>query len=96
MTTAKLDQSVDSVRSDGAKGSIIYLRNRGTMVMPAELEITFDGGAKSVVKLPVEMWNLGPVFEYHTTDSRRVQRVVIDPRQALPDVDRRNNAWGRG
>ena len=61
--------------------------------MPAELAITFVDGATSVVKLPVEMWNLGPLFEYHLGDRRAVRQVVVDPRQALPDVDRGNNVW---
>ena len=93
MTTARLDQAVASVRSDGDKGSVIVVESRGTMVMPAELEITFADGASRVVKLPVEMWNLGSVFEYHLADRRQVRRVVVDPRQALPDVARGNNTW---
>jgi len=93
MTTAHLDQSVDSVRRESEKGSVIVIRNRGTMVMPAELELTFTDGAKGIVRLPVEMWNLGPVFEYHLADVRRVRQVVIDPRQVLPDMDRKNNTW---
>lgn len=95
MTTARLDQSVDSVKNNGDKGSSIYVQSRGAMIMPVELEITFDDGVKSVVKLPVDMWNLGPLFEYRVADRRRVRRVVIDPRQALPDVDRKNNGWGQ-
>jgi hypothetical protein len=27
--------------------------------------------------------------------SKRVQRVEVDPRRALPDVDRGNNVWPR-
>ena len=34
----------------------------GTMIMPAELTITFDDGTTQAVKLPVEMWNLGSRF----------------------------------
>lgn len=94
MTTAHLDQAIDSVTSRSGMAAIVYLRNRGTMVMPAELAITFDDGSKSVVRLPVEMWNLGPRFEFRVADMRRVRRVEIDPRRALPDVDRTNNVWG--
>jgi hypothetical protein len=94
MTTAHLDQAVDSV-SNGAGGAVIHLDNRGTMVMPAELAITFDDGSRSVVRLPVEMWNLGSRFDFRVADKRRVRRVEVDPRHALPDVDRRNNVWGQ-
>jgi hypothetical protein len=95
MTTAHLDQAVDSVVNTAGKGAVVYLGNRGTMVMPVELAITFDDGSKRVVALPVEMWNLGPRFEYRVADPRRVRRVEVDPRHALPDVDRTNNVWGQ-
>jgi aminopeptidase N len=96
-STARLDQAVDSVVNDPerAKGTTIYLRNRGTMVMPVELAITFvDGGdSPTIVRLPVEMWNLGPAFEYHVADKRMVFRVEIDPRHVLPDVNHMDKAW---
>ncbi len=93
-TTSRLDQAVDSV-STVAGGSIIHLENRGTMVMPAELAITFADGTRSTVKLPVEMWNLGSRFAYRVPEQKRVQRVEVDPRRAMPDVDRANNVWPR-
>ena len=91
-TTARLDQAVDSVTS-GPGGTVIHLSNRGTMVMPAELAITYAGGATDTVRLPVDMWNLGSRFEYHLRGTRRVTAVMLDPRNVLPDVDRRNNRW---
>jgi hypothetical protein len=94
-TTARLDQSVDSV-SRGADGvTSIALGNRGTMIMPAELAITFDDGAKSTVKLPIEMWNLGDRFVYRVPGTKGVRAVEVDPRHALPDVSRANNRWSR-
>jgi len=95
-TTARLDQAVDSVSraSDGA--TRIYLSNRNSMMMPVELSITFDDGTTSVVKLPVEMWNLGDAFVYRVTGAKGVRAVVVDPRGALPDIARSNNHWPRG
>ena len=94
-TTARLDQAIDSVatRSDG--GTSIYLSNRGTMVLPAELAITFADGRIKTVKLPVEMWNLGSRFTYRVPGVMRVTAVALDPRTALPDIDRANNRWPR-
>jgi hypothetical protein len=65
------------------------------MVMPAELAISFDDGTTSVVKLPVDMWNLGDTFVYRVPGAKSVRGVTIDPRRALPDVDRANNRWPR-
>ena len=94
-TTARLDQSVDSVTADQAGRAVVHLGNRGTMVMPAELRITFADGTAETVRLPVEMWNLGRRFDYRVPSPKAVRRVVIDPREVLPDQDRRNNAWER-
>jgi len=93
LSTSRLDQSVDSVttRTDG--GSDVHLSNRGTMVMPAELSLTFADGSRTSVKLPVEMWNLGSQFVYRVPDKKGVTRAEVDPRHALPDIDRSNNAW---
>ena len=94
-TTARLDQSLDSVSVQADKPTEIHLTNRGAMVMPAELAITFDDGTTAAVKLPVEMWNLGDRFTYRVRDAKRVRRVEVDPRKALPDIDRANNVWPR-
>lgn len=94
-TTARLDQSVDSIPSRPDGGSVVAVGNRGAMVMPAELRLTFTGGETETVRLPVEMWNLGRSFNYRVPGTRRVVRAEIDPRGALPDLDRANNAWPR-
>jgi hypothetical protein len=95
-STARLDQSVDSVAARPDGESTVSLGNRGTMVMPAELSITFADGSQSTVRLPVEMWNLGSRFVYRVPEKKRVTRAEVDPRRAMPDVDRANNVWPRG
>jgi hypothetical protein len=92
-TTARLDQAVDSVGPRNGGGTNVYLSNRGAMVMPAELAITRADGSRSLVHLPVEMWNLGGEFTYRLPPGATVTRVEVDPRGALPDTDRRNNTW---
>ena len=64
--------------------------------MPSELNLTFVDGSQTTVKLPVEMWNLGSRFVYRVPEKRRVTRAEVDPRRALPDIDRVNNGWPRG
>jgi hypothetical protein len=89
-TTARLDQAIDSV-----SGSKVYLSNRGTMIMPAELAVTFEDGTHIVARLPIEMWNLGSRFTYHVAGTKRITRAELDPRKSLPDVDHANNIWPR-
>jgi aminopeptidase N len=94
-TTSRLDQAVDSVTTTAAGQTTIVLSNRGTMVMPAELRVTFADGSAQTVRLPVEMWNLGHRFAYRVAQAKPVRRVEIDPRHVLPDQDRANNVWER-
>ena len=92
-TTARLDQAVDSVARGSDGVTSIYLSNRGTMVMPTTLRLTFTGAPAREIKLPVEMWNLGDHFVYRVPGNIPVQSVEIDPRGAMPDIDRSNNRW---
>lgn len=89
-TTARLDQAVDSVAIVQG-GQKVFLSNRGTMTLPLELELTYAGGATERVRLPVEMWNLGPRFAHRVRGEKQVTGVVVDPRAVLPDVERSNN-----
>jgi hypothetical protein len=93
-TTARLDQAVEAViQGDAETETEIHLRSHGAMLMPVELAITFADGAVQSVKLPVEMWKLGPDFAYRLPGDRVVTAVEIDPRGVYPDDDRTNDAW---
>ena len=89
-STTRLDQAVDSIGAEK-----IFLANRGTMTLPLEMELTYGDGSTERVKLPVEMWNLGPAFAYRIREGKSVKKVVVDPRKVLPDVDRSNNERSR-
>ena len=93
-TTSRLDQAVSGVEDKDGQTRII-LENLGSMEMPAEVKIDYSDGTSTTVKLPVEMWNLGPVFKYPNPQDKRIVGIEIDPRDALPDTDRSNNSWKR-
>ena len=92
-TTARLDQAVDSIGTQG--GEKVFLSNRGSMTLPLEMDLTFSDGSTDRVQLPVEMWNQGPKFAYRLRSAKEVRRVVIDPRRVFPDTDRANNTQER-
>jgi hypothetical protein len=94
-TTARLDQAVDSISRDAKGGTVVHLSNRGTMVMPATLTLTLDDGSTELIRLPIEMWNLGDTFDYHVAGAHGARRAELDAAHALPDIDRSNNAWPR-
>jgi hypothetical protein len=89
-TTARLDQAVDSVTPEK-----IYLANLGSMMLPLEMDVAYADGSSERIRLPVEMWNLGPRFTYRAGQGKTVRRVLVDPRKVLPDVDRSNNQRSR-
>jgi hypothetical protein len=95
LTTTQLDQSVDSIVAGSDGTTAVHLSSLGTMVMPAELRLTYVDGSTGLVRLPVEMWNLGPKFTYRVHGRPAVRSAELDPRHALPDVDRANNVFPR-
>lgn len=96
MTSARLDQAVDSVTTTSARDTtFIHLSNRAQMVLPVTLELRFEDNTTEVRQLPVEMWLLGSRYTYRVPATKRVTGVVLDPRAVYPDTDRKNNTWGR-
>lgn len=94
-TTARLDQAVDSVRAVGGDSTYVYLSNRGQMVLPVTLELRYADGTRDTRQLPVEMWYLSDRFTARFATPKSVAGVVVDPTASLPDVNRRNNSWGK-
>ncbi|MCG6957026.1 MAG: M1 family metallopeptidase [Gemmatimonadetes bacterium] len=92
--TQLLDQSVTSVEDTDA-GTVIHLGNDAGLVMPVLLRVEMKDGRTLDRRLPVQVWIRGDSFDYLLPDKGTVERVVIDPDHALPDVNRDNNAWDR-
>jgi len=91
-----LDQAVDSVTqrdSSGTSFARIFLSNKAEMVWPVDLEIGLANGTTQQVRLPVEAWYRGSPHIYVHRWPARVVKVVIDPRNVLPDINRSNNSW---
>ena len=74
----------------------IVLASRREMLMPAEVTLTWNDKTSETRRIPIEMWNYGRRFAFTVeAGRRRLVRVEIDPRHVYPDIDRRNNRWGR-
>jgi hypothetical protein len=94
---AMLDQAVDDVRQgDDEHAPRITFANLARQVMPLQFRVTWEDGAKTDHRLPVECWHRSDRFEYPLDRPGRVREVRIDPEQALPDDDRKNNLWSAG
>jgi hypothetical protein len=106
-TTHANDQAVANVESQAADSLVgstargkryvrVTLENRGGLVLPVELALTFADGSTRRVKLPVDVWRRNERrFEYGFFSDADVVGVVVDPDEGFADVNRANNAWGR-
>ena len=74
----------------------IQVDNKGGLVMPLELEVTFEDGTKERMDFPVDIWrNNELTFTAGFFTDKTVVEVVVDPDQAYADIDRSNNIWRR-
>ncbi len=95
-TTWKLDQTISSVSyvdNDPSKGALIKISNKGKMIMPVIVKIIQSNGQTETVQLPVEIWQRGGSWTFKYASSTKIDKVILDPENLLPDVDRKNNVW---
>ena len=95
-TTWKLDQAITTVvyvENDPSKGALITLENKGKMIMPVILKIVQNGGTEETIQLPVEIWQRGGTCLYKYPSKYKIDKVILDPENVLPDVNRINNEW---
>jgi len=101
--TGVLDQAVAEVEQPEALEAVagvirhgparVTVENRGALVMPLALRVTFEGGQVRDVRLPAEIWATTDRFTETFVSDARIVEVLVDPDGALPDVNRGNNAW---
>jgi hypothetical protein len=95
----KLDQGVKGVEyakpdvTNGTTGSIITIENLEKMAMPVTVEIKEVNGKVGRVKLPVEIWQHGKVWQFNYASTSKIESVVLDPDNRLPDSNSANNTW---
>jgi len=95
-TTWKLDQAVASVSyvdDDPAKGALITIENKGKMMMPVIIKMIQTNGQKETVRLPVEIWARGSNWTFEYASTSIIDKVIIDPENQFPDLERKNNEW---
>jgi Peptidase family M1 domain len=90
----QLDQGIEKVEQrDGGNARVTFV-NLGDQVMPVEFEVTYHDGSSETQRLPVESWfNSNKWTTTVHTDGKRIESVVLNPRNLLPDADKSNNKW---
>lgn len=91
-TTWKLDQAITSVKYTD-EGTSITIESKGKMIMPVILKIVQSNGTSEIVQLPVEIWQHGSIWTYTYPSKNKLEKVILDPDNVLPDMDRKNNEW---
>ena len=95
-TSWKLDQTliaVNYVDNDPTKGALITIGNNGKMILPVIMKIIQSNGKEETVQLPVEIWQRGGTWVYKYASTNKIDKIMLDPENVLPDVDRKNNEW---
>ncbi|MDX2121232.1 MAG: M1 family metallopeptidase [Gemmatimonadota bacterium] len=94
-TTAALDQTVESVTQRAGQATVV-IRNRGQLVLPVELTLTYGDGTSEVRRLPVEIWYKGDKYTAVITTDKTVTAAQVNADGQFPDVNPRNDGWKAG
>jgi hypothetical protein len=104
-TTHANDQAIESVSSQPAdsllgsteRGAYYYrvkVSNEGGLLMPLELEVTYDDGSTERMEMPADVWRNNELeYTKGFFSNRKVNRVVLDPDSAYADINPDNNTW---
>jgi Peptidase family M1 domain len=95
-TTWKLDQAITRViyvNNDPSQGALITIENKAKMIMPVIIKLVELNGKAETIQLPVEIWQRGGSWTFKYPSSTKIDKVILDPENVLPDTDRKNNVW---
>jgi len=72
----------------------IKIQNDGGLVMPIQMDLTFEDGRVERIDLPVDVWRMDEkefVFGMFSDDA--ITKVVVDPDGWFADIDTDDNVW---
>ncbi|GAK32389.1 glutamyl aminopeptidase [alpha proteobacterium Q-1] len=93
---AKLEPWEQELLALGSNLYFLDFSNKGGLVMPILLEITYEDGSTEKRPIPAEIWrsNQSHVTKLIITD-QTIQSISIDPNLETADADMTNNHWPR-
>ena len=95
-TNWTLDQAVTAVAyvdNNPAKGSLITIENKAKMILPVIIKVVQSNGETGSIQLPVEIWQRSGTWTFKFPSKSKIDKVILDPENLLPDVNRKNNEW---
>lgn len=94
----KVDMAAQGVTFANDSTAIVAVECLEQCPMPVTVELKTTDGKTDRVKLPVEVWQSGPVwrFRHSVPAGVKIESVTVDPDKRLPDVNSVNNTWKQG
>ncbi len=72
----------------------ITIENKGGLVMPIRMNVTFEDGSEKFIQLPADVWRHNEnEFVYGLFADDEVVSITLDPDHMLADIDDENNVW---
>ena len=73
---------------------MVELENRGGLVTPVPLKISYAGGGTEMLDIPAEIWRKNTkTVRKLIVAKKEVTAVEFDPRRETADADTHNNHW---
>ncbi|MDO3642662.1 M1 family metallopeptidase [Mucilaginibacter sp. L3T2-6] len=76
---------------DPKNGVQVTIANKEQLAMPFTVEVKLKDGAKQRTYFPVETWLQNKAITFTIPTTTEVESVTVDPDNALPDSNRKNN-----
>jgi hypothetical protein len=92
----KLDQRIAKVETTDKGKRLITVENMEQAAMPLIIEITYKSGLKEKRIFPIEVWEYSHLYTFAANKDESILKVIIDPSQIYPDVNRGNNVFTSG
>lgn len=81
------------VNNDPKNGIQVTIANKEQMAMPFAVEVKLKDGTKQRLQLPVETWMHNKAITFTIPTTTEAESVTVDPDNALPDINRKNNVF---
>lgn len=88
---SNIDLGVVSVEQTGDVATIKITNNNG-VIFPAIVDITEEGGKKTRINLPAEIWQRGNEWVFQFKNKNPVKLVEVLTDKTIPDIDKTNNS----
>lgn len=88
----QFDMAVTGTQRNKAGDLVVTVANLDQLVLPATLQVTWDDGSHTRIRIPVATWLQHHEFDVVVPGKKQVKSVTLDPDHVLPDHDRRNNS----